>query len=232
MTDLPVLPDLPTLPPLADPVQRPQLVLVPADTTNAAFFERHAAPGRIGLVGMTTWVDRSIRRVQRRLTEDRLHSLWSHAFVLEGQRADGRQWLLESDLDIHGHFVRLGVQENRADKYHDQGLAPTCAILDFGLDSAQVQAVLTSGLDLLATRTRYSIPKAVASYVALRRQELGRRFTKKDEKSLYCSAFVAHCYAAAGIELAPGIDEDHTLPELLAATRVPHTMYLLQRIAS
>jgi hypothetical protein len=223
MTDLHALTELP---------MRPQLVLVPADTSNAAFFERHAAPGRIGLVGMTTWVDRSIRRAQRRLTEERLHSLWSHAFLLEGRRADGRQWLLESDLDIHGHFVRLGVQENRADKYHDQGLAPTCAILDFGLDSAQVEAVLTSGLDLLATRTRYSIPKAVASYVALRRQELGRRFTRKDEKSLYCSAFVAHCYAAAGIELAPGIDEDHTLPELLAATRVPHTMYLLQRVGA
>jgi hypothetical protein len=223
MTDLHALTELPS---------QPQLVLVPADTSNAAFFERHAAPGRIGLVGMTTWVDRSIRRAQRRLTEERLHSLWSHAFLLEGRRADGRQWLLESDLDIHGHFVRLGVQENRADKYHDQGLAPTCAILDFGLDSAQVEAVLTSGLDLLATRTRYSIPKAVASYVALRRQELGRRFTRKDEKSLYCSAFVAHCYAAAGIELAPGIDEDHTLPELLAATRVPHTMYLLQRVGA
>lgn len=207
-----------------------RLVLVPADTSNAAFFQRHAAPGRIGLVGMTTWVDKGIRRVQRRLTDERLHSLWSHAFLLEGARADGRQWLLESDLDVHGHFVRLGVQENRTDKYHDPTLAPTCAILDFGLDSQQVQTVLSAGLELLATRTRYSIPKAVASYVALRRQELGRRFTKKDERSLYCSAFVAHCYAAAGIELAPGIDRDHTLPELLAETRVPHTMYLLQRV--
>ncbi len=220
--------DLP--PPLATAPAQPRLVLVPEATSNAEFFERHAAPGRIGLVGMTTWVDRSIRRVQRRLTPEGLHSLWSHAFLLQGRRVDGQHWLLESDLDVHGHFVRLGVQENRVDKYHDLGLAPTCAILDFGLEDAQVQTVLTAGLELLATRTRYSIPKALASYVAMRRQQLGRKFTKKDEKSLYCSAFVAHCYGVAGIDLAPGVDPDNTLPELLAATQVPHTMTLLRRV--
>lgn len=206
-----------------------ELVLVPGSVSNAEFFERFAAPGRIGLVGMTSWVDRRIRKAQRRLGEERLHSLWSHAFLLEGRRVDGQHWLLESDLDLHGHFVRLGVQENRADKYHDQVLAPTVAVMDFHLTDAQLHSVFGCALELLATRTRYSIPKALATYVAMRRQELGRRFTKKDERSLYCSAFVAHCYAAAGLELAPGVAEDNTLPELLAATGVPHTMYLLQR---
>ena len=41
------------------------------------------------------------------------------------------------------------------------------------------------------------------------------------EGSLYCSAFVQHCYASAGIELAPGIGAKNATPHDLAATRGP-----------
>lgn len=202
---------------------------VAPEVSNADFFARYAAPGRVGLVGLSSWVDRAIRKSQRRLDPDASWSLWSHAFLLEGPRIDGQQWLLESDLDLHSHFVRLGVQENRVDKYLDQAEAPTLAIVDFGLDATQTRAVLTEGLQLLATGARYSIPKVIASWVALKREKLGKRYGRVDERAIYCSAFVHHCYAAAGVDLLPGVVEDNALPELLWSSPVPHQAWLLAR---
>ena len=204
--------------------------LVGAKWTNAQFFEAFAAPGRVGLVGLASWVDRRIRKSQRHLDNDGTWSQWSHAFLLEGKRIDGAHWLLESDLDLHSHFVRLGVQENRADKYLDEGSAPTMAILDFGLDTAQTQAVLAEGLNLLGTGTRYSIPKAIGTSVAMRKAQLGRRFGRQDERSIYCSAFVHHCFAAAGVDLIPGVHQDNVLPELLWSSPVPHRAWVVSRV--
>lgn len=212
------------------PSPQPAQVLVPAETSNAEFLQRYAAPGRVGLVGLHSFVDRRIRRSQRRLHPDRLWSLWSHAFLFEGERLDGRHWLLESDLSFSGHFLRLGVQENRIDKYFEAEEAPALAVLDFGLDAGQARQVIGAGLDLLGSGTRYSIPKVLGSYVALRRRELGRTFTRADERSLYCSAFVVHCFAAAGLDLVPGVPADNALPELLASSPVPHRTWLLHRL--
>lgn len=202
---------------------------VPSDYTNARFFAEFAAPGRVGLVGLQSWIDRQIRKSQRRLDADAAWSLWSHAFLCEGVRLDGHHWLLESDLDLHSHFVRLGVQENRAAKYFDEKSAPTLAILDFGLTAEQTRRALAEGLELLGTQTKYSIPKAIASWVAMRRQKLGKSYGKADEHAIYCSAFVHHCYAAAGVDLLPGVVEDNALPELLWSTPVPHQAWLLSR---
>ena len=203
---------------------------VPSDWSNAQFFDAYAAPGRVGLVGLASWVDRQIRKSQRRLDVDGQWSLWSHAFLLEGQRLDHKHWLLESDLDLHSHFVRLGVQENRIDKYLDAAEAPTLAILDFGLSADQTTAVLQQGLELLGTRARYSIPQVIGSWLALRKQQLGKRYGRADERAIYCSAFVHHCYAAAGIDLVPGILQDNALPELLWSSPVPHKAWLLSRV--
>src|SRR5476649_821723 len=105
--------------------------------TNAEFFERHAAAGRIGLLGGPLLIDRLIGRAQRHLDDDRAHSLWSHTVLFQGRRADGHHWVIESDLDIHRKHIRLGVQENRVAKYHDGKKTAALAILDFGLTPAQ-----------------------------------------------------------------------------------------------
>lgn len=204
--------------------------LAPSEWSNAQFLNTYAAPGRVGLVGLSTWLDRRIRRSQRHLDAEGTWSLWSHAFLCEGARIDGQQWLLESDLDLHSHFVRLGVQENRIDKYLDEKAAPVLAILDFGLEERQVQQVLATGLDLLGRRARYSIPKAIGTYVAMKRGQLGRRYAKQDERAIYCSAFVHHCYGAAGIDLMPGVIEDNALPELLWSSPRALRGWLLDRV--
>src|SRR6187549_1744168 len=54
--------------------------------SNAEFFERYAAPGRIGLYGGPELINRAINRAQRHLNEDHAWSRWSHAFVFQGRR--------------------------------------------------------------------------------------------------------------------------------------------------
>ncbi|MBI5609756.1 MAG: hypothetical protein HY902_12860 [Deltaproteobacteria bacterium] len=205
------------------------VTLAPPEWSNRQFFDAYAAPGRVGLVGLASWIDRRIRRSQRRLDPARQWSLWSHAFLFEGRRLDGEHWLLESDLDLHSHFIRLGVQENRLDKYCAEDEAPTLAVLDFGLDTGQTEQVLAAALGLLGSLTRYSIPKVFATWLALQQGQLGRRFGRDDQRAVYCSAFVCQCYQAAGLDLAPGVLVDNALPELLWSAPLPHQAWLLDR---
>ena len=108
-------------------------VPAPSDTpSNAEWIERHAAPGRIGLCGGGEWINKAIRMAQAPLTDDGHRSPWSHAFLFSERRVDGHWWVLESDLDVVRKQIRLGVQENRATRYHDEAQFPNLAILDFG----------------------------------------------------------------------------------------------------
>ncbi len=198
--------------------------------TNEQFFARHAGPGRVGLVGGTTLIDVAICRAQRHVDDDQNWSCWSHAFLLEGPRLDGHQWVMESDLDIHRKHIRLGVQENRVAKFFDGKLYSTVAVLDFGLTPEQTKAVLREGLNLVADRTRYSLRELMGTLVTLKKQTpRGEANLMAREKSLYCSAFVQHVFRAAGLDLTPGLDVKHTTPEDLARSAVPHTTYLLKR---
>ena len=138
--------------------------------------------------------------------------------------------MLESDLDLRHKQIRLGVQENRIDRYHDEESFPNLAILDFGLDEAQTQAVLTSGLDLLSGLSHYSLRELVGTLLAMRHTSLRRRRNLlESEGALYCSAMVQHCYAAAGIEFVPGVDRKNVTPHDIAACSHARTAHLLVR---
>jgi hypothetical protein len=163
--------------------------------SNAEFLARYAGPGRVGLCGGADLINRVIRNLQYHVTADGERSPWSHAFLCSGQRADGRHWVLESDLDLRHKQIRLGVQENRIDRYHDEDAFPNLAILDFGLDEAQTRAVLSSGLDLLSGLSHYSLRELVGTLLAMRHASLRkRRNVLENEGALYCSALVLHCY--------------------------------------
>lgn len=198
--------------------------------TNREFLERFAAPGRIGLSGGDALIDLMIARAERRLDADRRWSLWSHAFLFEGPRIDGHQWLVESDLDLHQKHIRLGVQENRIEKYENESAYTTLAVLDFALPEPQVQKLLQAALELVAHRTRYSLRELLGVTLALRHSGLrpdANRFAR--QQSLFCSALVGHLFRGAGLELAPGLDTKHLTPEDLFRTALPHTTWLLQR---
>jgi len=198
--------------------------------TNREFLERFARPGRVGLSGGVTLVDRMIARAERHLDPEKRWGCWSHAFLFEGVRIDGQHWVIESDLQFkHKHFL-LGVQENRIAKYFDEALYTNLAVLDFGLDDTQTRRLLAEGLELAATRTQYSLRELVGTLVALRRQELrGQENLLAREKSLFCSAFVQHLFRRIDLDLTPGVGVKHTTPEDISRTTVPHTTWLLQR---
>jgi hypothetical protein len=201
--------------------------------SNREFLERHMQPGRIGLCGGTTAVDKAICRAQRHLDAEKRHSNWSHAFFFQGARADGHHWVIESDLQIHRKHIRLGVQENRVAKYFNEKLYPTIAVLDFGLTGAQTAALIREGLELVAAHERYSLRELIGTLIALRRPELrSRENLLARERSVYCSAFVQRLFRNAGIELAPGVADKNTTPEDISRTPVPHTTHVLQREAA
>lgn len=201
----------------------PEIIRV-AGLTNAEFFERHAAPGRIGLCGGPELINRMIRRAQRHLNEAREWSRWSHAFLFQGRRHDGHHWIVESDLDIHRRHIRLGVQENRVNKYHDDAQTTALAIIDLGLTPGQVERVLAGALEQVAQRTRYSLRELAGTAWALRHPEWRpRENLLARDRAFFCSAFVRHVFAQAGVDLVSGIEEKNTAPEHIAGTALLHT---------
>jgi len=208
---------------------QPQTVIV-TGVSNREFLELHAQPGRIGLSGGVTFVDRAICRAERHLDEHEHWGSWSHAFLFEGQRPDGHHWVIESDLQVHHKHIQLGVQENRISKYFDETLYSNLAVLDLGLTEEQVGCLLREGLDLVANRARYSLRELFGTFIALHRPELRSRHNLlARESSMYCSALVQHLFRRAGLDLAPGLDLKNTTPEDIARTALPHVIYLLQR---
>ncbi len=200
--------------------------------SNREFLERYAAAGRIGLSGGVTLIDQAICRAERHLDEQKKWGSWSHAFLFQGRRLDGHQWLIESDLQILHKHIQLGVQENRVAKYFDEALYTTLAVLDFGLTEQQTRLLVGEGLELVANHAQYSMRELLGTLIALRRPSLrGRDNLLARARSMYCSALVQHLFRKAGLELAPGVAAKNTTPEDLARTAVPHVTYVLEREA-
>ena len=198
--------------------------------TNREFFEKYAAPGRIGLIGGPELINRLISRAQRHLDEQHEWSRWSHAFLFQGRRHDGHHWVVESDLDIKRKHIRLGVQENRIAKYFDDSKNTSVAILDFGLTPKQQQLVLAGALELVADGTRYSLREIAGTAWAMRHARWQpRENLLAREQAFYCSAFVRHVFGLAGLDLAGGVAEKNTAPEHIVRTTLPHTKWLLTR---
>jgi hypothetical protein len=203
-----------------------------SNLSNEEFLKLHARPGRIGLSGGLTLIDKAICRAERHLDPQERWGLWSHAFIFQGLRADGHHWVIESDLQVHHKHIQLGVQENRVTKYYDEELYTNLAILDFGLNDTHIATLLREGLEHVATRAKYSVRELFGTLLALRRQELrSRANVMARESSMYCSAFVQHLFRKLSIELAPGIDSKNTTPEDIWRSAIPHTTYLLLREA-
>ena len=198
--------------------------------SNQEFLDKYARAGCIGLAGGATLIDWAIRRAERHIDDDAKWSLWSHSFVFQGVRADGRHWVFESDLEVHRKHIRLGVQENRVEKYYDEKHQRNLAVLDFGLTEAQLALVLREALDLVHDREQYSLREIFGVLKGLRHEETRDRENPLARKrSLFCSAFVRHLYSRAGVDLTPGIADKHTTPEDIFRTSLPHTRYVLRR---
>ena len=175
-------------------------------------------------------IDMAIARAQRHIDSEERWGCWSHAFLFQGERGDGHHWVIESDLEVHRKHIRLGAQENRTTKYFDEDHYSTLAVLDFGLSAEQVSILLREGLELVASRARYSLRELLGTLIALRHPKMrGRDNVLARERSLYCSALVQHLFLKIGIDFALGVETKHTTPEDISRTPVPHVTYLLKR---
>jgi hypothetical protein len=197
--------------------------------SNLEFLKRFAKHGCLGLFGGSSSIDRAIRRGQKDLHAEGKASLWSHVAVFQGERVDGQQWLIESDFEVGKGQVRNGVQENRVDKYGSEKEWPNLAVLDFGLKEKEAQRVVVAGLDLVARRTNYDLGGILETYWAMMRKTMGKG---REKESTFCSAFVRAVFQHAGLDLTPGVAVQHTLPELVSRTALPHARYLLVRDGS
>jgi hypothetical protein len=199
--------------------------------SNRQFLETYAQPGRIGLVGGETAIEKAICRAERHVDKAKRWSRWSHVFVFGERRCDGHYWLIESDIHIARKHIRLGAQENRITKYFDEATFTSLAVLDFGLTPSQITPLLSEGLELVAGRVRYSLRELMGALIALRKPELrGRENVLARDQSFYCSAFVQHLFAKTGIDLVPGVRDKNSTPEDIARTPVPHVTYLLDHV--
>ena len=205
---------------------QPQTVI---GISNREFIHTYAAPGRIGLAGGADVVSRLIKIAQRQLNDARESSLWSHAFVFQGTRHDGHHWVFESDLEVHRKNIRLGVQENRIEKFCIEKNYPVLAVLDFGLGDGEVTTVLRESLDMVAGRTRYSLRELMGTLIALRRPAMRAKPNPLSRPaSFFCSAFVTHVLRKAGIDPVPGLDVKHTAPEDLFRSPRVANIWLLE----
>jgi hypothetical protein len=196
--------------------------------SNLEFLKKYAKRGCVGLMGGSSAIDRAIRKGQRGLDGGK-PSLWSHVAIFQGDRVDGHSWLIESDFDVGKGSVRNGVQENRIDKYAHEKDWPNLAVLDFGLKEKDALRVVVAALDLVARRTSYDLGGILETYWAMMRKTMNKG---RDKDSTFCSAFVRAVFQHAGVDLAPDVAVNHTLPEQISRTTVPHTRYLLVRDGS
>ncbi|HWY12022.1 MAG TPA: hypothetical protein VN026_11895 [Bacteroidia bacterium] len=198
--------------------------------SNKQFVEKHAKPGCIGLVGADNPIDNSIKKAQKFITTDGKNSLWSHAFIFSGVRQDGQWWIIESDLEFYMKQTRLGVQENRAEKYYDIKAVPNFAILDFDLDERSQNKIIIEGLNLVTAKTRYSISEVFGALFNFKSKS-GRGGVNKlaKDNSLFCSAMVQHCYGKINISLADKVSLKNLAPEDIADTKKSHTQYRIIR---
>ncbi|MEO8377467.1 MAG: hypothetical protein ABI579_07325 [Candidatus Sumerlaeota bacterium] len=198
--------------------------------TNQEFLDRYARPGMIGLAGGGSISSKLIARAQRHIDEDHIWSKWSHAFLLEGTRADNHHWVVESDLHLQHKRIRLGVQENRLRKYYDQDYYATIALLDFNLTEEQFRRVLTRALDFVADNTQYSMREIVGLVLGLRHPSLRKRDNLFSQStSFFCSAFVSHLFREAGLPVSDSLTDKHVTPEDIFRSLAPHSTIILER---
>jgi hypothetical protein len=197
---------------------------------NSDFFNEFARTGAIGLVGGTHFIDKGIKKAQKKITADKQESLFSHVFIFSDKRADERWWVIESDLEFHSGHIRLGVQENRVDKYFNEDQFPNVAILDLKLNPQQSQTIVKEALDVLANRAEYSLSEIMGVLFSFKLKG-GRKQENKfrQENAFICSSFVQHCYGKIGLDLNPIVSSKNITPEDIYATPLPHELQIIKR---
>ncbi len=176
----------------------------------------------VGLVGGTHFIDESIKKAQRKISKDKKNSPFSHAFIIGEKRKDGKRWIIESDFEFHKKQIRVGVQENRIEKYFNEKAYPNVAVLDFKMDKEKNDLVLKESLELLANRAPYSLREILGIMISFGSESKRKKEnTFSRENAFVCSTFVQHLYLKAGIHFNEDVAINHITPEDIYNTSFP-----------
>jgi hypothetical protein len=190
--------------------------------TNQEFFERYAGDGMVGLIGGTHFIDEAIKKAQRNITKDKKKSPFSHTFIIGEKRKDGKRWIIESDLEFHRKQMKIGVQENRIDKYFNEKTFPNVAVLDFKMSREHTDLILKESLELVANRATYSLREVLGILVSFgndAKRKMENKFSH--ENAFVCSTFVQHVYAKAGIHFSSQVSLQNMTPDDIYTTAIP-----------
>lgn len=200
---------------------------------NPALYEwlqGHWRRGRVVVCGDRTLVGKAVRFGQRALTRDGGDSRWSHTYVMGDVRADRRgsegavtrsPYLFESDFDVNPakRQLKSGAQESWLGKWCHAEVEHV-AVLDLDLDDATADAVCATALQLVTEQVRYPLAGVLETWVAVARGQVWRENPRHSRNAMYCSAFVRHCWRAAGRDfVGDDIALSNTAPEHLAQAR-------------
>ena len=197
---------------------------------NQEFFEKFAGSGKVGLVGGSHFIDQGIKKVQKKITFNNKPSLFSHVFLVGEKRIDGKWWIIESDLEFHTKQIKLGVQENRIEKYYDEKMFPNVALLDFKLDKNKKEVIIKEALEIVSQRAEYSMREILGvlfSFSNKNERQKENRFKKQN--SFICSTFVQHCYSKIDFNLNPSVSAKNITPEDIFQTKLTHELHKLIR---
>jgi hypothetical protein len=181
------------------------------------FWQTHARPGYVGLIGIRFFLARIVEKGQARLTADGAPSQWAHAFFFQHPR-DGIPWIFENDMGFMQHSLfrwEPHAQENPVIKWSGERIVRAC-VLDAGLNESQTEEAFKRARELISRRLKYRLRELLGTWIAIRQCHMERDSFLHIKNASHCGAFVRDCLMAAGVDpFEPGIAVSNTAPELL-----------------
>lgn len=179
------------------------------------FWYTHAAPGRIGLIGIDVITARLIGWAERRVTANHQPSPWAHVFLFLRPR-HGIPWIAESDLQVPLPGYRPkpnGPQVNPVYKWAHPAVTQA-AVLDPGLSPSELTAVEKRIAHFLKGGYTYSLAELAETFVSLERQDPAFRGRLHRDDAVHCAHFVRECLQQAGRDPLPtDLLPENTVPE-------------------
>lgn len=190
---------------------------MPVHPSLLRFWQAHAQPGSVGLIGIRFLPVRIIEKGQAPLTTDGQNSRWVHAFIFQRER-DGIPWIYESDVGIPRRgFIHWtpGAKEDPVTKWSGERITNAC-VLTANLNDEQVEAALRHARELISKGTRYRLRELIGTWLAIRGNRMERENVWHTRDALHCGGFVRACLLAADVEpIGPEVAMRNTAPELL-----------------
>jgi len=182
------------------------------------FWQAHAQPGRIGLLGIRFPLAALIAKAQAPLTANGEPSRWVHAFIFQDVQ-DTIPWIFESDIGFPPRGIfrwTPGTQENPVTKWCHQRITHT-RVLEADLTEEQIQVMLTRARELVAQKIHFGLRGLLGTWFALRRGTLEKDSLLHARHALHCAAFVRLCLLAADADpIGPKVTVRNTVPEHLS----------------